>query len=359
MRQTTASPNVAPVTKVTIDAIAKAAGVSPATVSKVLNSREDVSAATRHLVNELLAHYGYTPRKRLAKQVPIIDLVFEDLDSPWAIEIIRGAVAAAEAKGYDVVLGSLNEGGRRRTWLDQIVSRGSQGVILLLHDFSKRQVTMLRSRRLPFVVVDPRGDPGPEVPAIGATNWAGGLSATRHLIELGHKRIAVISGPTDLLSSRARVDGFQTAMAEAALQADPRLVRWGNFLAEGGFEHATSLFSLHEPPTAVFAGSDLQAIGVVEAAREYGLRVPEDLSVVGFDDLPLSKWLSPPLTTVRQPLREMAAMAVQLVLALGSEAPVPSGRIEVATSLVLRESTAPPRRTTRQGAASGVRRATK
>jgi DNA-binding LacI/PurR family transcriptional regulator len=139
------------------------------------------------------------------------------------------------------------------------------------------------------------------------------------------------------------MDGYHAAMGTAGFPIDPRLVRWGDFHVEGGYKNAEALLALDEPPSAIFAGSDLQAIGVIEAARECGLRVPDDLSIVGFDDLPISTWTSPPLTTVRQPLTEMAMMGVELIIALAGNEPVASSRLEVATSLIVRESTAPPR----------------
>jgi DNA-binding LacI/PurR family transcriptional regulator len=327
--------------RVTIEQIAKAAGVSTSTVSKVLNGRKDVSTTTRQRVQELAAKFDYE-RRSVPKVPPLIDLVFEELESPWATEIIRGAVAAAQPLGLSVALTSLSEGTERSAWLDHIISRGTVGIMLLLSSLSARQRSVLRSQRLAFVVIDPRGDPGPDVPAIGATNWAGGLDATRHLIELGHERIAMISGSPDLLSSRARMDGYRAAMGTAGLPIDQRLVQWGDFHVEGGFKNAVAMLALDEPPSAIFAGSDLQAIGVIEAARERGLHVPEDLSVVGFDNLPISRWTSPPLTTVRQPLIEMAMMGVELITALARGEPVASSRLEVATSLVVRESTAPP-----------------
>jgi DNA-binding LacI/PurR family transcriptional regulator len=329
--------------RVTMEQIAKVAGVSTSTVSKVLNGRKDVSAATRHRIQELTATYSYERRSAPKGPPPVIDLVFEELESPWATEIIRGAVAAAQQQGLRVALTSLSEGTEGKVWLDHIISRGTVGVMLLLSSLSVKQRSALRSQRLAFVVIDPKGDPGPDVPAIGATNWAGGLDATRHLIELGHKRIAVIGGKPDLLSSRARMDGYHAAMGTAGFPIDPRLVRWGDFHVEGGYKNAEALLALDEPPSAIFAGSDLQAIGVIEAARECGLRVPDDLSIVGFDDLPISTWTSPPLTTVRQPLTEMAMMGVELIIALAGNEPVASSRLEVATSLIVRESTAPPR----------------
>ncbi|WP_176735603.1 substrate-binding domain-containing protein, partial [Actinacidiphila rubida] len=186
--------------------------------------------------------------------------------------------------------------------------------------------------------------PPPGVPWVGATNWPGGLAATRHLVRLGHRGIAVIGGPRDRLSSRARVDGFRSALEEAGLPFDPRLVRWGDFRTEPAYRHALDLLRLPERPTAIFAGSDQQALGTYRAAAALGLRVPHDVSVVGFDDLPFAEWVTPPLTTVRTPLPEMAAVAARMVLQLlGGERPETT-RVEVAGELVVRGSTAPPPR---------------
>ncbi len=140
---------------------------------------------------------------------------------------------------------------------------------------------------MPFAVVDPRGEPDPSVTTVGATNWSGGFTATRHLIELGHRRIGVISGPSDLLCSRARMDGYRSAMEAAGLPLDPELMQWGDFHVDGGFNEAMAMLARPEPPTAIFAGSDIQALGVLEAARVQHVRVPNQLSLIGFDDLPL------------------------------------------------------------------------
>jgi LacI family transcriptional regulator len=189
-------------------------------------------------------------------------------------------------------------------------------------------------------VVDPEGEPAPGVVSVGATNWHGGLAATRHLLELGHRRVAMISGPADMLCSQARVDGYRAALETAGVEVDPMLIRRGTFLVDSGHDQGHALLSLPDPPTAIFAGSDLMAFGVFEAARQRGLRVPEDLSVVGFDDLPLSKSAWPPLTTVRQPLQEMAALATRTVLAMKRGEAPESRRVELATDLIVRESTA-------------------
>jgi LacI family transcriptional regulator/LacI family xylobiose transport system transcriptional regulator len=314
--------------------------VAASTVSKVLNGNRDVSAGTRQRIQALLSERHYERRSYAPKEAPpLVDLVFQELESPWAMEIIRGAVEAAAEAGMTVALKSLPASGRRGSWLDHICSRGTRGVILLLARLGNREKAELRSRGLPFVVVDPRGEADPSVTTVGATNWSGGYAATRYLVELGHQRIGMISGPADLLCSRARMDGYRSAMEASKLPLDPDLMQWGDFHVDGGFKEGMAMLSLRHRPTAIFAGSDLQALGVLEAARILHVSVPSQLSLVGFDDLPLSRWTSPPLTTVRQPLAEMAATAVRLVLA---EETSETRSIELATTLLPRETTAPP-----------------
>ena len=187
---------------------------------------------------------------------------------------------------------------------------------------------------MPYVLIDPAAKlPEPNVATVGATNWAGGLSAARHLLGLGHRRIAVIGGPVAMLCSRARIDGYRAALESAGIEVDPDLIRNGNFHHIGGYQAARELFELPDPPTAIFAGSDEQAFGVTEAARVTGRRVPEDLSVVGFDDLPISRWVSPPLTTVRQPLAEMGRTAAEMLLTMIDRREPHGRQVELATEL--------------------------
>ena len=326
---------------VTIARIAEETGLSTATVSKVLNGKPDVSPRTRKLVQDVLLSSGY--RKRGSGDAPpLIDVVFNDFDSPWAIELVRGAAAAAQAHGLTVAFTALSEGDERRVWFDHITSRGTRGIILLLSQLSERQRGELAVRGLPIVVIDPTAEPGPEVSSVGATNWAGGLAATKYLVDMGHRQIGIITGAPELLCSRARLDGYRAALERAGLSMNDQLVRPGDFRVKAGYEQAKVLFNLRERPTAIFAGSDLSALGVLRAAREAGLRVPEDLSVVGFDDIPLAAWITPALTTVRQPLTEMAAVAVSTLLEGAEGGEPPRRRVELATDLIVRESTAPP-----------------
>src|SRR4051812_34727332 len=225
--------------------------------------------------------------------------------------------------------------------MDGVLARRPTGVVLVLSGLDKAQQAQLTSRDIPFVVMDPAGDPDQDMPAVGTTNWNGGLAATRHLLDLGHRRIGMIAGPRRMMCSRARIDGYRAALETAGVAFDPALIREGTFHHETGYRVGLELLRLKDRPTAIFTGNDLQALGLYEAARELGLRIPEDLSVVGFDDLPVAPWVGPPLTTVRQPLTEMAEAAAKLVLDLGRDGGSPAAtRVELATSLVVRSSTA-------------------
>lgn len=323
--------------------LADEAGVSLATVSKVLNGRPDVSASTRAKVEALLDAQGYQRRTGPANRGSLIELVFPELEAAWAMEIIRGVENVARENGLSVVLtASGSHDSLSGDWINGILRRRAVGVVLVFSDLPADAKAKLRSRAIPFVVVDPAGDPAPDVPSVGSANWSGGLAATRHLIELGHTRIAAITGRDDMMSSFARVDGYRSAMNSAGIGIDERFVRFGNYLVDGGRTIALELLSLPDRPTAIFAGSDLQALGVIEAARTLGLRVPGDLSIVGYDDVQVAQWSSPALTTVHQPLTAMAEEASRIVIRM-SEAPLTSiPRIDLATHLVIRESTAPP-----------------
>jgi LacI family transcriptional regulator len=330
--------------RITITAIAKEAGVSVPTVSRVVNGRSDVSPQTRARVEEILRLHGY--RRRTARSrgpAGLVDLVFNDLDSPWAVEIIRGVEDVAHATGVGTVLSAIHRrSSSTRQWLQNLRARATDGVILVLTDLPLPIHAELRRLGVPVVVVDPVGAPAMEVPTIGATNWTGGMQATEHLISLGHRRIGFIAGPPRLLCSRARLDGYRAALEAAGLDVDRELLREGDFYHESGFAGGASLLDAGQPPTAIFASSDQMALGVHEAVRQRGLRVPDDVSVVGFDDLPEVRWSSPPLTTVRQPLSEMGQLAARTVLRLAAGERIESLRVELATDLVVRDSTAPP-----------------
>jgi LacI family transcriptional regulator len=330
--------------RITITAIAQEAGVSVPTVSRVLNGRNDVAPQTRERVEELLRRHGYRRRAtRPRAGASLVDLVFNDLDSPWAVEIIRGVEDVAHAAGVGTVVSAIHRRSTStRQWLQNLRTRATDGVILVSSDLAPPVHAELRRLNVPMVLVDPAGVPSLDIPTIGATNWAGGLRATEHLLSLGHRRIGFIAGPPRLLCSRARLDGCRAAMEAAGLPLLEELIAPGDFYHESGFSGAARLLDLPEPPTAIFASSDQMAFGVYEAVRRRGLRVTDDVSVVGFDDLPEARWASPPLTTIRQPLAEMGVLAARTVLRLAQGEPVETPRVELSTDLVLRDSTAAP-----------------
>lgn len=332
--------------KTTLAAIAAEAGVSLPTVSKVVNGRPDVAPDTRARVERLLDEYNYArPGPRRHRRAGLIDLVLAGLDSPWAVEILRGVEEWGAAHETGVAVSSVRHGSARpASWTSAVASHDSGGVILVTSKLTEDHVSQLRSAGIPLVVIDPANTPPADMPSVGATNWAGGIAATEHLINLGHRRIGMITGPADVLCSLARVDGYRSALDRAGIGYEPGLVKYGDFHHEGGFARAVELLDMPNPPTAIFAGSDEHAFGVYEAARLRGLRIPQDLSVVGFDDLPLTRWVSPPMTTVRQPLAEMGSVAAGMLGDLIDGKPLPSTRVELSTELIVRESTAAPGR---------------
>jgi LacI family xylobiose transport system transcriptional regulator len=329
-------------TRPTLSRVAEEAAVSVSTVSKVLNGRGGVSGATRLRVESLLQEHGYSRRNQVQPTSQFIELVFNRIDSDWALEIIVGVEKVAREAGMSVLL---TESGDRHSpgpeWVSGVLARQPAGVILIFSGLSRDDRRMLRTREIPFVVIDPAGDPAPDVASVGTANWSGGYMATRHLIELGHRDIAIVTGPDDMLSSTARLSGYRAALDAAGIEVPAEYVVAGEFHHEVGLVRGRELLDLARRPTAVFAGSDLQALGVYEAARERGIAIPDELSVVGFDDIRPAAWAGPPLTTVRAQIMEMAETATRLVLRMRDDEAA-HDRIELATRLVVRSSTAAP-----------------
>jgi DNA-binding LacI/PurR family transcriptional regulator len=332
----------------TLAVIARAAGVSVPTASKVVNGREDVAPETRRRVTEVLDRLGYVRRPRFEAASPpgLVDLVVHSLQNSWTAAVLHGVEQAAYEAGLEVVVSAgLNRtgGGRpERGWLDKLSTRGSSGVLFNLAELTCSQYAWLEQHRIPFVMIDPVLEPPPGVVSVGAANWQGGLTATEHLISLGHRRIAVIGGYRRKMCSHARVSGYRSALSAAGIRIRPEYVRYGNFHGAVSRRRMLELLDLPEPPTAVFICSDSMALGVYQALTERGLRAPHDMSVVGFDDLPESRWTSPALTTVRQPLSEMAATALRLLVRLMAGEQPEGTRTELSTQLILRHSTAAP-----------------
>ncbi|KAB2970968.1 LacI family transcriptional regulator [Streptomyces sp. SS1-1] len=329
--------------RTTLADIAQAAGVSVATVSKVVNGRGDVAPHTRVRVQELLHQHDYLApvfRHTEGVESPTIEVQFQGGLKSYVAEALEGIVDAAAASGASVVVSKASSAPH---WARDLVSAGRRAVIAVTSVYTTAHLNELARSGLPLVVLDPLHLPDARVTSVGATNFAGGLAATRHLLSLGHRRIAYLGGPAMAVCNQARMHGYRAAMEAEGARVPDAYIRPGEFTYETGLLGAAALLDLDEPPTAVFAGNDEIALGAVETARTRGLRVPEDLSVVGFDDTSLAQMASPPLTTVRQPLREMGATALRTALRLADGEKVESHHIELATELVVRASTAAPR----------------
>lgn len=329
----------------TIAEIAAKAGVSTPTVSRVLNNRPDVAPDTRERVERVIKESGFIHsrvKNALKESSGIIDMLVPDLSTLYSVEIVRGVEEVLERTELRLALSfTHNSLSFEQRWLAKVMDGATDGAILVLaHGQSKRLDILLRNK-IPFVVVDHRGELGADVPSVGATNWLGGRTATEYLLSLGHRRIAIISGDSNLRCSRDRIAGYRAALEDAGVPVIPEYIRPGGFVQQTGYEQTCALLDLPEPPTAIFAGSDTQALGVYSALRSRGLRIPDDMSVVGFDDVPIASAITPALTTVRQPLVEMGRVATTMLLRLIAEEPLDSKRVELTTSLIIRESCAP------------------
>ncbi|WP_156253932.1 LacI family DNA-binding transcriptional regulator [Pseudactinotalea terrae] len=335
-------------TQTTLAAIAAEAGVSQPTVSKVLNGRPDVAPATRERVEQLLLRAGYVRRRRPSTgaetpRILGIDLALPLIVGPWATEIVRGVETAARGHGAVVSLFELGEHNEHAdSWLESAITRSPAAALLVFTTLSPQRQRRLRARGIPCVLIDPAADEIEELPSVGSSNFQGGRTAARHLIDLGHERIGVIGGPTEQLACRARVAGFKDVMGTSGVPIDPTLFGSAPMSVEGGYEQALRLLSLEPRPSAIFASSDLQALGVYRAAVSLGLAIPGDLSVVGYDGLPVCDWVSPELTSVAQPLAEMTAQAVDLALDLASGKRSNHTHVDLTVRLQVRRSTSPP-----------------
>jgi LacI family xylobiose transport system transcriptional regulator len=327
--------------RATLSEVASQADVSVSTVSKVLNGRAGVSDETRARIEALLQDTRYQQRNPKRQTAPLLDVLCYEVDSPFGSEVLASIEQAARQRRLGMVLTGATE---RSTpypyWVDDVLRRQPVGVVLIACRLSADDKQRLRSRNIPLVVIDPAGTPAPDVPSIGSADWNGGYQATRHLIDLGHTRIGIITGPTDMMASTARLSGYRAALESAGLTSDPALVRPGRFHHADGLEQGRTLLALDDRPTAIFASSDLYALGVYEAARSFGLTIPGDLSVVGYDDLRIAQWAGPALTTVHVPLVAMAEQAVHLVMRLSDEPELAFSRIDLDTTLVVRGSSA-------------------
>ena len=320
--------------------------MSTATVSRVLNGSGKVSAGTRAVVLEAMERHAFTARRRRSRARPLQDVVA--VRCPYLLTDYFGVILSAVARslrlrGKGVLLSAEAEEGDEASLAELLRAEMTEGAVLILPPEPNAMLLDLRAQGYPFVVIDPRTALPADVAAVSAAHLTGSRLATEHLIELGHRRIAAIAGPLNWIATDGRLLGYRAALAATGRLAPEELVRVGGEpTIAHGLEAARQLLDLPDRPTGIVAFNDKIAIGAMQAAAERDLRVPEDLSVVGFDDLDLSRVVVPRLTTVRQPLEEMARLGVELLMRLIERREIHTLHIELATELVVRSSTAPP-----------------
>ncbi|MBO3751236.1 substrate-binding domain-containing protein [Streptosporangiaceae bacterium NEAU-GS5] len=335
--------------RATLADVARLAGVSPTTASKVLNGRSDVGARTRELVLGVMAEIGYKPttaRHELTRD-PTLVTVLDIVESRYAGTVLQGILVAATSARAELLLRLpprepiSTSRTAARTWVGEQKASGVVGIIALAVAVPDSLFLAAEDLDVPIVSIDPIDTTESRLVSIGSTNWAGGRSATEHVIRLGHRRIAWVGGPLGSAPSLERFHGYQAALDSAAITPDRGLVRHEAFSVEAGLRHGHDLLALGERPTAIVAGNDEIAVGVLAAAKELGISVPGELSVTGFDDTPQTQWTTPQLTSVRQPLVGMGRMAVETVLGMADGVQPASRHLQLATTLSVRDSTGP------------------
>jgi LacI family transcriptional regulator len=329
--------------RITIRDVAERAGVSVATVSKVINARYGVSAATSERVQTVIDELGYeaslVAQSLRNHRTNVLAILVADLE-PFSTELLKGAADAVRDTGFELVVYSA--GGRtsdhlgwERRYLSRISGTLADGAVLVT------PTVVDVHYGAPIVAVDPHTGPV-DLPTIDSDNLRGARLATEHLIGLGHRRIAMLTGRPDLQSAHLREQGYRQALEAAGAAIDERLIQDGAYDPEVSAESARRLLTEADRPTGIFAANDVSAIATVEVAAELGLRVPEDVSVVGFDNIPESVLCTPPLTTIRQPIREMGQHAIDLLIRLIGGSQVDRTHVTLDTSLVVRHSTSRP-----------------
>jgi LacI family transcriptional regulator len=332
---------------VTITDVAKAAGVSVTTASRVLNNKDDVAPETYEKVRRVMQELNYTAslaaKSMRSRTANVIGLVMPEVTEPFDLEVIKGVGVAIRESGYDLII--YTSGGpplsKRAFWEQEHVALLSGGLTDGCVVVTPSAPTFPDTTRI--VVVDPHGD-GANVPSVIATNRVGALAVMEYLLGLGHRRIGFVGGRPDTLSATRRFQGYKDGLVAAGIPYDPELVQDGDYTRERGQAAARQLLGRPDRPTAMFAANDNMAMGVIDGAQELGLRIPQDLSLVGFDNIPEAAQVTPKLTTVDQSIQEMGALATKLLISiLRGEAPEQTLH-KVPTRLIIRESCQAPAR---------------
>ena len=333
--------------RITIVDVAKQAGVSFGTVSRVINNDVHVKKETRQRVVETMERLGFVANRQARSlaggKSNSIGVLVPDLGTGYIGEIIRGIDAELSLTELDLILYTTHRtASKEANYVANLATGMVDGLLLVLPRSPADFIGNLTQRNFPFVLIDHQGT-GRDCPAVGATNWQGAYNATEYLINLGHTRIGFITGSMDLGCAVDRLDGYRSALRTYHIPDAPGLIYEGDFFQPDGYAGAQALLDLPEPPTAIFASNDVMAMGVMDAVRNRGLRVPDDVSMVGFDDIPQASLVRPALTTINQPLEKMGRVATQMLLDLLKHPEKKADRIELPTELIVRDSCNPPR----------------
>ena len=331
---------------VTIFDVAKEAGVSYSTVSRVVNNFQFVKAETRERVQAAMDKLGYVAnvkaRSLAGGRSQMLGLLLYDFESSYQVEIVRGIDAEVSALNYDLMLYTTHHRRQKESTLVAKLTQGLvDGLLIVLPSNLEAYLEDLDGRNFPYVLIDHAGA-GISSNTVKATNWQGSFEAVTYLADLGHQRIGFVQGVMTVDSAQERLAGYKAALAEHGLAMDTTLIQPGDFDWQSGYEATHSFLAMSHPPTAVIASSDVCAFGVMEGFLEKGLRVPEDVSVIGFDDIPEATTVRPSLTTVRQDLRQMGRIATRMLVDCIDNPDHTTQQIELPMELIIRESTAPP-----------------
>jgi LacI family transcriptional regulator len=331
--------------RVTIVDVAQKANTSLGTVSRVINNDIHVADETRQRILAVMHEMGYVANRQArslkGSTTHVIGVLVPDLGTEYIGEIMRGIDSELALEQFDLMLFATHRTAiKEANYVANLVQGIVDGLLLVLPSNPADYIGSLTQRNFPFALIDHHGN-GTSGHAVGATNWQGAYNATEYLIKLGHIRIGFITGSMDLGCSVDRLEGYRSALRTYHLPILPELIYQGDFKQPDGYNGAIALLDLPEPPTAIFASNDVMAMGVMNAVRNRGLHIPEDISIIGFDNIPSTAMVFPSLTTVQQPLEQMGRVATQMLFRILKEPDKDFGRIELPTELIVRNSTSP------------------
>ena len=326
----------------TIKDVAKLAEVHPSTVSRVINDDSRISEKTKNKVLLIIKKLGYTPnaiaRGLKIKRTYTLGILIPDITNPFFAEIARGVEDAANKNNFNVILCNTDDKLKKeRTYLEILKGKRVDGLILGTAHLKDKSILELEMKKFPYILIS-RNIEGLDKNCIIVDDVEGGMMATEYLIKLGHRRIAHITGPLKTRSALNRLKGYKLALKKYNIEYMDELVEEGDFRIKGGYQAMKKFLKLLEPPRAIFAANDLLALGAMQAIQKKNFHIPEDFSVVGFNDIELASFVYPALTTIRQPMLEMGELAVKMLLRIIEEGEFNQRKIVLKPKLIIRES---------------------